>query len=190
MLWWTHCNNHDNKTEVSSDTISGILPCIVNDQLFGFLWLDFIDKTQILQPLKMEIDKLGAMAAQALKIAHDLLTLKNQQNFAYTLLGMASHDLRTPLFTLEVSTEVLKANIDGSEQNSKIFSNIRNALTQAVSIIETLLDFTRVQMSGGISINPKPAKLDEILNISIDELKLHAPDRLVKLEKNGSFEGC
>jgi signal transduction histidine kinase len=190
MLWWTHGNNHDNKPRVSSDTISGILPCTGNNQLFGFLWLDFIDKTQVLQPLKKELNKLGTLTAQAMKIAHDMETLKNQQNSAYTLLGMASHDLRTPLFTLEVSTEVLKANSDGSEQSSKIFSNIRNALTQAISIIETLLDFTRVQLSDGITIIPRPAKLDEILNIAIDELKLHAPNRQINLDMNGSFEGC
>jgi K+-sensing histidine kinase KdpD len=173
----------------ASNGMVGILPCCLDKKMFGVLKLVFADRTIVKAATKSTAKKLSALTAQALKNARKLHALVNQKAYAIQMLGMASHDLRNPLNTLQLSTELVRLECEASNLVCTAIPCMSKAIKQANTIIETLLDFTRAQLNGGIPIYPRATSMDRILNDVLEELKLQAPKRQVKLSAVGHFEG-
>lgn len=89
------------------------------------------------------------------------------------LLAIVSHDLRSPLSSILLSTELLAysnlpANLpaklpeESRKWIDKIVENIRHAATHMQRLIGDLLDFAKIQ-AGTFSVAPKPIVVDELM---------------------------
>lgn len=77
------------------------------------------------------------------------------------LLSAVSHDLRTPLASIEGSAGVLSEQPELSEDSRQLASTIREESARLSHLVRNLLDMTRVQ--GTIDLNPDWYALDELV---------------------------
>jgi signal transduction histidine kinase len=77
------------------------------------------------------------------------------------VLGMVSHDLRSPLTAIEMSANAL---LDGSGELPVLASAIVRSSEWALRIIRDLLDVTAIE-AGGLAIHPEPMTVQAILEM-------------------------
>lgn len=101
----------------------------------------------------LEIDnaKLYQVAQAAIRARDDLL-------------GVVAHDLRNPLHIVVGQAALLQADVDEPKERSKARARaIEAAAKQMTRLIEDLMDVTRLE-KGGLSIEPTPLDLRELLS--------------------------
>jgi len=92
------------------------------------------------------------------------------------ILGVVSHDLRSPLATIRTGADFLLASAL-TEDQAKIAHRIERNAERMSRLINDLLDYTRLQ-GGPLKIRPKPSSLAEIVVESIEDLQQSCPRRI------------
>lgn len=187
--WLNVGSLHTNNFDIASNGIMGILPCYLDNKTLGVLKLVFADRKNLNASTKTAANVLSTLTTQALENIRKMQSLQNQVKFAAQLLGMASHDLRNPLNTLRLSTDLLRLECEASGLGSRSFPRMSSAIDQAKAIVETLDDFTRAKLKGAIPIRPKLTSMAKILDTVLVDLKAQAPKRHLEFDSVGTFEG-
>jgi PAS domain S-box-containing protein len=115
--------------------------------------------------------------------------LQGTAEFRERLIGIVSHDLRTPLSAITLGATFLARAEDLPAALAKPVARVGSAADRMRRIIEELLDFTRGRLGGGVPIEPRPTDLGEIVRRVLDELELSHPSRELALERSGQLEG-
>jgi signal transduction histidine kinase len=105
-------------------------------------------------------------------------------------LGMLGHDLRQPLYSLKMFTEILMEN--GNLLPPKvvgILSSMARCCDHMSSMLHDLLDFTSSQLGSTMPVNLRATGLDEICCEVLAEIRATAPDREFRLETSGALKG-
>ncbi len=103
-------------------------------------------------------------------------------------LGMLSHDLRSPLQTIQMTARYLQV-LNGRADVSKAASRLINSGARMQALLDDLLDFNRIKLGLGIRVTPTPTDLASLCAEAIDEIRaahLHHP---VELEVAGNCHG-
>jgi signal transduction histidine kinase len=97
-------------------------------------------------------------------------------------LSMASHQLRTPLTSIKGYLSMLLDNDFGklTGEQRRVLSEVYISSDRMAFIIGDFLDVSRLQ-TGKFELQKVPTNLDEILNTEIDQLKVTANAREIKL---------
>lgn len=106
------------------------------------------------------------------------------------ILGIVSHDMRSPLATIRTGADYLLAS-GLAEDQGKIARRIQRNADRMARLISDLLDFTRLQ-GGPLRIRPKPASLAEIVKESVEDLQQTSPRPIqlsVETQRTGSVDG-
>jgi PAS domain S-box-containing protein len=98
------------------------------------------------------------------------------------LIGIVSHDLRSPLSAINVGISLLLRREDLEPRVRSIISNIQNSADRANRMIHQLLDFTRARLGGGIPIECKQVRLSSFLREVVDEVALSSPHRQISVD--------
>lgn len=106
---------------------------------------------------------------------------------AEQMVGIVSHDLRNPLSTIRMGTEVLKM-LGLPERHGQILGNIDRAGMRALRLINDLLDFTRIRLGQGIALTPRPMDLHAVVASQVAELAMGHPQ--ARIEHRGSGGGA
>ncbi|MDB4986759.1 MAG: sensory box histidine kinase [Myxococcaceae bacterium] len=120
-------------------------------------------------------------AAQAeLAIVQARLQEEAQQRavLAEQLIGIVSHDLRTPLNAVLLGTSLLNAS-GVSPSQSRTLKRITSATGRANRLIEDLLDFTQARLGGGLRVQRRELQLHELVHDCVEELRLAWPGRMI-----------
>lgn len=107
--------------------------------------------------------------------------------FAERMLGVVSHDLRTPLLAISMAAGLLGRRQQSAE-NLELLEHITRCAARAQRLVDDLLDFTVIRSGRGLSIQPVPLDLREAVAGSLEELRLTFPQRQLAYEHAG--EGC
>lgn len=99
------------------------------------------------------------------------------------LVAVVSHDLRGPLNAISVTAEHLQR--DALERQAKGLSRIVASTGRMQSMIHDLLDYTRARHGAGLPVQPQPARLGEICQAAIEEIRSAKPHRTVLLAVTG-----
>ncbi|HVJ90389.1 MAG TPA: PAS domain S-box protein [Labilithrix sp.] len=117
---------------------------------------------------------------------------RRQEEFERQLIGIVSHDLRTPLSAITLATGMLIGSADLDEGTQRNVARIQRAADRATRLIHDLLDFTRARLGTGIPIEPRPVELCTLVRNLVDELRVAHPARRIDLnapsELTGSFD--
>jgi PAS domain S-box-containing protein len=105
------------------------------------------------------------------------------------LVGIVSHDLRNPLNAILLGTQSLLRREDLDERTAKMVTRIQSAAGRAARMIADLLDFTRIRLGGGITVNPRPSDLRELTRQVVDEIQMSDPDRQIEVRHEGDARG-
>jgi signal transduction histidine kinase len=93
-------------------------------------------------------------------------------------IGILGHDLRAPLQSFVMGTEMLMAG-DTVEPDAvgKIVPRMARSARRMAGMIRDLLDFTRAHMGGGIPIETSPFDLEDLIEEVIEEQTAAHPQR-------------
>ena len=120
----------------------------------------------------------------------DITERKLRAELEQQLIGIVSHDLRTPLSTILYAAEALllrEGTLD--EGVTGIVRRMRSSAERATRLVRDLLDFTQVRLGSGIPVDPKPTDLHELTRATLDELTSTWGDREVRHEQHGDGAG-
>ncbi|NVB84697.1 MAG: response regulator [Kofleriaceae bacterium] len=127
-------------------------------------------------------DARGATTAAVLAIddvtAEHLAATEREQaaQFQNYVLGIVSHDLRTPLQTLLMGCEGLRMVAGDNKKAMQFTERMQSTTKRMQGIIEQLLDVTRARAGGGIPMTRSAVELSTVVSRVIDEVSLAYPN--------------
>lgn len=96
-------------------------------------------------------------------------------------LGILGHDLRNPLGAASMCAERLLRSGDLNAKQDRMVVQIKNATARANSIIEDLLDFTRIQFGLDIQVSRSKMDVAQLSRQLIEEMRSIYPNRILEL---------
>ncbi|HVZ87755.1 MAG TPA: ATP-binding protein [Polyangia bacterium] len=128
-----------------------------------------------------------AEEAQRRLVAHLSETVRLNELFT----GVLAHDLRTPLGAIVTGAELLRMRglTTPDPRNGKALERILNSGRRMSRMIEQLLDFTRLRVGAGMTLEGKSADLTALTRTAVGELEQTHPDRRVSVEEIGDLRG-
>lgn len=135
--------------------------------------------------------------AKKLKLQHERASqgrtgdVPEQTLCSQQMLGMVSHDLRTPLQGISLATQLLQGRAQQAE-TLQLLERISLCVARAQRLVAELLDFTLAQAGQGISIHPRHTNLQQAVAGCVQELRCIYPgQRLIhqhRGEPNALFD--
>jgi sigma-B regulation protein RsbU (phosphoserine phosphatase) len=95
------------------------------------------------------------------------------------LVGIVSHDLRTPLQAVSLGASLL-ASSPLSTSQTRTVNRISSAASRAHRLILDLLDFTQARLGGGIHVTKSECDVHAVVADVVEELKLAWPGRMLE----------
>jgi signal transduction histidine kinase len=124
---------------------------------------------------------------QALAESIDFFTTQDDRN-RDLLLGMLSHDMRSPLNSVMLTAQYLGELNAGAEISESAAVIIRGGAAMK-ALLDDLLDYNRAKLGGGISVTPSDVDLERVFRTEVD-LQRHAhPQRRIELHVEGITTG-
>jgi PAS domain S-box-containing protein len=115
--------------------------------------------------------------------------LQRTAQFRERLIGIVSHDLRTPLTAISTAASLLLRSEGMPEKALVTVGRLQSSAQRMAGIISELLDFTRVRLGGGIAVQRADADLYQVARQAVEEAEMASPGRQVRLEARGDFRG-
>jgi signal transduction histidine kinase len=116
--------------------------------------------------------------------------LKNAVEVRDQLIGIVGHDLRTPLSTMAITIANLRQSQEVSVDMSRVISRLERAVQRMTEMIDTLLDFTRVRITGKpLPTDRQPCDLADVVRDIVDEAASASPGQPITLEIRGDTRG-
>ncbi|MFE8599753.1 PAS domain-containing sensor histidine kinase [Archangium violaceum] len=119
----------------------------------------------------------------------DITEHKRAEQFRERLMGIVSHDLRSPLNGIALTTEQLLRREDVTGPVLAGVQRIARSTERMSRMITDLLDFTRARLGGGIPLRLRPCQLVEQVRATLEELEVTHPGRIVLSHAPGSYTG-
>jgi signal transduction histidine kinase len=126
--------------------------------------------------------------------AHDitrrtLVEARARADFERQLIGIVSHDLRTPLSAITLAASVLLKRDDLNEKQAKNATRILDSAERATRMVRDLLDFTQARLQGGLALERKAANLHELARGVVEEVHSTTPQRHIEVVQEGDGGG-
>ena len=136
-----------------------------------------INKNKELEDTNLELKKVH----RELKIRN--IQLNNLNDEKNTFLGIAAHDLRSPLCTISgyfsLLADSLKAN--SVENQKQIISIINNMLDFMLNLITDVLDYSKIE-AGKLTLEKKDFNLIDFMNQSIELSNILGSQKNIKIQ--------
>jgi sigma-B regulation protein RsbU (phosphoserine phosphatase) len=128
------------------------------------------------QLLQQERQAQQALAQAEDQLKQALEAAEDRALFAEQLIGIVSHDLRTPLQAIRLGTQLLvRSTLD--EAQLKTVNNVLRSSRRAQRLVDDLLDFTVARVGRGITVSPRRMDLQQVVADSVDELRAAYPQQ-------------
>jgi two-component system phosphate regulon sensor histidine kinase PhoR len=121
----------------------------------------------------------------AILIFRDMSEEMKNDRLKMDFIGIASHQLRTPLTAVVTYAHMLEDNFGGklSDIQQSFVNVIITASRRMNELVGTLLNITRIE-AGNIRVEPKPVQVENIIQEILDEMKPEADGKRIKLSLN------
>ena len=121
-------------------------------------------------------------------LAHELKERTEALRINEMFMAVLSHDLRTPLMAIQAAATLLKRNPD-ADKSTALAERVLNSSQRMGSMIEDLLDITRIRQAGGMALGLLPANIQALVQRTLDEVLTSFPARSVNVEWSGDMHG-
>ena len=139
------------------------------------------DATATLEDLaKMVVDELELRLASRLAIAE----AREREYLKDALMGMLSHELRTPVTTIFGAAQLLsrKPTEASHDRMAELFPDIISESERLLRLIEDLLVLTRLEQGGTIKAAREPVLMQRLLSAIVEHESRRWPDRSLRLD--------
>jgi signal transduction histidine kinase len=127
---------------------------------------------------------LSALADQA-AVALEKTRLDERGRFRDRLLGIVSHDLRSPINAILFGAAMLLERPDLDASSTKTLTRMQSAAERAERMIRDLLDYTQAHLGGGIHVARSPHDLRLIARRVIAEIEAGSPGCTIEVFEDG-----
>ena len=123
-------------------------------------------------------------------LAESIVAFTARTEYARDLfLAILGHDLRAPLQTVVMTSQLLLKGLVGPEQVATSAARIKRGAAFMNSMIDNLLGYARKQLGGGISVERSQVNLDDICNRSVECSAAMFPNRIFISELDEKLPG-
>jgi PAS domain S-box-containing protein len=137
---------------------------------------------------KEEIKAYSEFTRQETYIGY-LILLKNITQFQVrdtaktNLLATASHELKTPLSSINLSLKLLEDKRLGelSKEHSEVINSLRQQSNRLSRVINELLDYSQIE-TGNIKLNFTKVKPEDVIELGVTALMMQAAEKNIHLE--------
>lgn len=140
----------------------------------------------ILSPMYGEDGSVVAVAG----ITRDVTALKQSIKVRDEFLSIASHELKTPLTTLKLQTQMRSRILDkkkldyfSEEKLHKMFHDDDNQINRLNRLVDDMLDASRMN-AGKIEIHPETFDIQEVVHDVLNRLSLHLQSNQIQINLN------
>ncbi len=143
--------------------------------------LQLNDKDQsIYEELTRLNNQLSAMQRELVKKNHELAELNNQKNY---FLGMAAHDLRSPLGTILSYCELILDKDETGDDDRELVGVIRRSSEFMLGMINDLLDISTIE-SGNLNLSILKLNLSDFVYRCVSNNQVFARHKSVTVTKS------
>lgn len=103
------------------------------------------------------------------------------------VLAVVSHDLKNPLASIDMAANLLERGIVGTERIQEYTGRIRRSVSQAMALINGLLDFAKIQ-SGTFTLQKFRENAGEVILPALEQHQLLAEAKGITLERHLSAD--
>jgi signal transduction histidine kinase len=115
-------------------------------------------------------------------------TRRKASEFERQLVGIVTHDLRSPLTAILLATRSLLRKAEAGPATSAL-ERIERSARRLESVTHLLLDFTRARLGAGIPVVPEPVDLQMLCHDAVEEARAGEPERLIQEDYAGDLQG-
>jgi signal transduction histidine kinase len=138
---------------------------------------DLIDLTRFHEAIDQSLAESVARFMEKVVYSKDLL------------LGILSHDIRSPLGAITMSAELFNRIGGMNDKQSQLTSQIKASATRILNIVEDLLDLTRASLGSGLPVRPQKMSVKELGLEIVREMQIQHPDRPLLMTDKGDLQG-
>jgi signal transduction histidine kinase len=147
------------------------------DRCFRPADLPFAEELGARCALALDNARLFREAEEARRLAEESAQAKEDAaRFGEQLLGMVSHDLRSPLAAIAASTQLALRRAGDDEALVRALRRTLSAAGRMGRMIDDLLDFTRARLGGGIPLSRRETDLGKIARYAVEEAQAANPE--------------
>ena len=99
---------------------------------------------------------------------------------AEQLVGIVSHDLRSPLNVVLMGASMLAAGDMPAAAHARTVNRVISATNRATRLVADLLDFTQTRLGAGLPVALAPLDLHKLVAECVEELRLAWPGRMLE----------
>lgn len=96
------------------------------------------------------------------QIQHDITKKNELERQRDTFIGIASHELKTPISTLSAYMQILEKRLQDDKQNKYFITHIKSQINRLTGLIDDLLHVSRID-SGKLELNLKKLDLESLI---------------------------
>lgn len=141
--------------------------------------VDFLFKPLVPHVLKGKVEVFAEMYRQQARLSA-MVHLREE------LVAVVSHDLRTPLNSILMSSSLIST-ISEDDGVLRAAQRIERSARRMERIIYDLLDLSRTRLGGGMAVDPVPCNLGDIARAAADEMT--SATARVSVESAGDLDG-
>ncbi|MBI5067335.1 MAG: GAF domain-containing sensor histidine kinase [Deltaproteobacteria bacterium] len=139
--------------------------------------LPFAEELAARCALALDNARIFREGEEARRLAEEVARAKEDAaRFGEQLLGIVSHDLRSPLAAVQASTQLALRRAGPDEALQRALRRASNSAERMGRMIEDLLDFTRARLGGGIPLSRREADLGKIARYAVEEAQAANPE--------------
>lgn len=130
------------------------------------------------------LDKKGKQIAKVF-IVDDISLEKELEKRKDDFINMASHELKTPLTSLNLYASLFKKNAASlkNEKYTLLADNIKTQIERLQRLVDDLLDVSRIQ-TGKLTFSKDKFRLDDMIEETLEIFQASTPQNLVLSKKN------
>lgn len=114
---------------------------------------------------------------------------RQTDRFRDQLIGIVSHDLRTPLGAIISGAALLAIPEDNPERRSRVVPRIINSAQRMERMIADLLDLAKARLGGSVPLKRQLTDLQQVCEEAIMEIRAAHPDASLRSQMSGDLHG-
>jgi two-component system, sensor histidine kinase and response regulator len=147
--------------------------------------VDFLYKPVDPHILRSKAQVFHQLHRQKQQLDANLVELQQTLRLNEVFAAVLGHDLRNPLSAIVASAHLLQHSKDELARTAG--QRVMSSSRRMARLIEDLLDFSRARLAGGITVQPEPGDIGEVLKRVLQEHQAAAPERHIELTHEGSM---
>ena len=163
-----------------------IVPLLVRGNAIGTISFVTAESGRHYTPADLSMaEELASRAALAIENAHLYTEAQNAIGLRDEFISIASHELRTPITSLKMYTQVLQKQFAkrGEESLGRFLAKMDAQLNKLTLLIGDLLNVTKIEL-GQLAFQEEAFDLNELVRETVEQIQMTTPKHTISIEGN------